>query len=175
MDGSDWETLGLRQGASVESIKRAFRRQVKSCHPDVCPDDAAAAARFKALVGAYQRVLDAAASRERSERLFARWQPARAELHPCPAGASVSRACGWRKAFHARLERAAQTAFLLVLLAAPVATVVIGAVAAGPPVVEGMAGIMPRVAALFEPAEEHQQVVLVRTADGEYLFVRSSH
>jgi molecular chaperone DnaJ len=42
-----YEVLGLQKGASDDEIKKAYRRIVKECHPDLHPDDKAAEARFK--------------------------------------------------------------------------------------------------------------------------------
>jgi hypothetical protein len=46
--------LGVPAHASPAEIKRAFRRAVKRAHPDLHPDDASAAARFRRLQEAYE-------------------------------------------------------------------------------------------------------------------------
>lgn len=48
-----YEVLGLNKGASDADIKKAYRQQAKSCHPDLNPGDAAAEARFKEIGEAY--------------------------------------------------------------------------------------------------------------------------
>ena len=46
--------LGVPAYASPEEIRRAYRRTVKGAHPDLHPDDATAAARFRRLQEAYE-------------------------------------------------------------------------------------------------------------------------
>jgi len=46
--------LGVPAHASPHEIKRAYRRAVKAAHPDLHPDDATAAARFRRLQEAYE-------------------------------------------------------------------------------------------------------------------------
>ena len=49
-----YQLLGVPQAASGEEITRAWRRRAAAEHPDRRPRDAAAPARFRALVQAYQ-------------------------------------------------------------------------------------------------------------------------
>jgi hypothetical protein len=49
--------LGIRAHAAPEEIKRAYRRTVKHAHPDLHPEDASAAARFRRLHEAYEALL----------------------------------------------------------------------------------------------------------------------
>ncbi|MDL2258384.1 molecular chaperone DnaJ [Eubacteriales bacterium OttesenSCG-928-K08] len=44
-----YEVLGVEKGASESEIKSAFRKQAKTCHPDLHPGDQEAEARFKEL------------------------------------------------------------------------------------------------------------------------------
>ncbi len=48
-----YAVLGLSPGADFAAVKIAYRRLVKSCHPDVAPGDPAAAARFHEIRRAY--------------------------------------------------------------------------------------------------------------------------
>ncbi len=46
--------LGVRQEASLEDIKRAYRRLARKFHPDINPGDRAAAQRFREIAQAYE-------------------------------------------------------------------------------------------------------------------------
>ena len=45
--------LGLTRGASVNEIKRAYRRLARKYHPDINPGDRAAEEHFKGISEAY--------------------------------------------------------------------------------------------------------------------------
>ena len=49
-------TLGVSPGASVSTLKRAYRRAAKRCHPDVC-SDVDAIERFLDVQNAYEELL----------------------------------------------------------------------------------------------------------------------
>lgn len=49
-----FETLELESDADFEAVKTAWRRLAKANHPDVCPNDAAAAVRFQAVQAAFE-------------------------------------------------------------------------------------------------------------------------
>ena len=53
-----YETLGVKQGASEQDMKSAFRRIAKDCHPDSNPGDKGAEQRFKELNEAYEILKD---------------------------------------------------------------------------------------------------------------------
>ena len=50
--------LGVDRDATPESIKKAYRRRAMKVHPDVAPDDAEAAEKFKELSEAYEVLSD---------------------------------------------------------------------------------------------------------------------
>lgn len=49
-----YEALGLSKTASAEEIKKAYRKLVRTSHPDLHPDDPGAEARFKAISAAHE-------------------------------------------------------------------------------------------------------------------------
>jgi DnaJ domain len=53
--------LGVNAHASRDAIKRAYREAVKHAHPDLHPDDATAAERFRSVQEAYESLSDHAA------------------------------------------------------------------------------------------------------------------
>ncbi|MDO5677653.1 MAG: molecular chaperone DnaJ [Propionibacteriaceae bacterium] len=50
--------LGVERDANAEAIKKAYRRRAMKVHPDVAPDDAEAAEKFKELSEAYEVLSD---------------------------------------------------------------------------------------------------------------------
>ena len=53
-----YATLGLARGASIEDIKKAYRKLAKELHPDKNKDNPAAAARFSKVTQAYDILSD---------------------------------------------------------------------------------------------------------------------
>lgn len=53
MSDDPYKILGLAKAATADEIKKAYRKLVRSSHPDLHPDDPAAEARFKAISSAY--------------------------------------------------------------------------------------------------------------------------
>ena len=58
MSRSLYEVLGVLPDASLDTIKSAYRSQVRDCHPDRHPSDPTARARFEALTQAYKVLSD---------------------------------------------------------------------------------------------------------------------
>lgn len=54
MTNDPYEILGLTKAATDDEIKKAYRKLVRTCHPDLHPDDAGAETRFKTITGAYE-------------------------------------------------------------------------------------------------------------------------
>src|SRR3954454_3775033 len=50
--------LGLERGASLNDIKRAYKRLARRCHPDINPGDRMAAAQFLQIAEAYETLSD---------------------------------------------------------------------------------------------------------------------
>lgn len=53
-----YDILGVERDATPEAIKKAYRRRAMKVHPDVAPDDAEAADKFKELSEAYEVLSD---------------------------------------------------------------------------------------------------------------------
>lgn len=58
MSNDPYEALGLTKAATADEIKKAYRKLVRTSHPDLHPDDAGAEARFKAISAAYEILKD---------------------------------------------------------------------------------------------------------------------
>lgn len=58
MRNDPYEALGLNRSATTEDIKKAYRKLVRTSHPDLHPDDPGAEARFKAIGAAYDLLKD---------------------------------------------------------------------------------------------------------------------
>lgn len=68
-----YQVLGVRQGASGEEIKHAFRTLARKYHPDVAKDKKTAEDRFKEINEAYE-VLGDPENRKKYDRLGADWR-----------------------------------------------------------------------------------------------------
>ena len=53
-----YDILGVERDATPEAIKKAYRRRAMKVHPDVAPDDAQAAEKFKELIHDEHELLD---------------------------------------------------------------------------------------------------------------------
>ncbi len=58
MPDDPYKALGLTKAATAEDIKKAYRKLVRTSHPDLHPDDPSAEARFKAISAAYEVLKD---------------------------------------------------------------------------------------------------------------------
>ncbi|MDF1871610.1 DnaJ C-terminal domain-containing protein [Vannielia sp.] len=58
MPDDPYKALGLTKSATADEIKKAYRKLVRTSHPDLHPDDEGAAARFKAIGAAYDLLKD---------------------------------------------------------------------------------------------------------------------
>jgi len=54
-----YNILGARPDDDADALKKAFRNAVKAHHPDLCPDDPTAPARFRQIASAYALLSDA--------------------------------------------------------------------------------------------------------------------
>ena len=59
MSDDPYAALGLTKSATAADIKKAYRKLVRTSHPDLHPDDAGAEARFKAVTAAHDLLKDA--------------------------------------------------------------------------------------------------------------------
>jgi curved DNA-binding protein CbpA len=50
--------LGLERGATLNDVKRAFRRLARKYHPDINPGDRVAASHFEQISQAYETLSD---------------------------------------------------------------------------------------------------------------------
>src|ERR1700704_2989858 len=50
--------LGLARGATLDDIKRAYKRLARKYHPDINPGDRTAAAHFRQISEAYETLSD---------------------------------------------------------------------------------------------------------------------
>ena len=58
MTTDPYAALGLTKSATAADIKKAYRKLVRTSHPDLHPDDAGAEARFKAVTAAHDLLKD---------------------------------------------------------------------------------------------------------------------
>jgi len=54
-----YETLGVKKDASIDEIKKAYRRLARKYHPDLNPGDKGSEKKFKEINGAYEVLSDA--------------------------------------------------------------------------------------------------------------------
>ena len=60
MSDDPYSALGLTKSATAADIKKAYRKLVRTSHPDLHPDDVGAEARFKAITAAHDLLKDPA-------------------------------------------------------------------------------------------------------------------
>jgi hypothetical protein len=93
-DADPYRTLGLDRGASLEDVKRAYRRLAKANHPDAAGE--AALPRFLAIQAAYDQIAGPDAGRRRTVGRRATGAPGR------PWDADPDRAGATRRAYGGR-------------------------------------------------------------------------
>ncbi|HEX7511994.1 MAG TPA: DnaJ domain-containing protein, partial [Candidatus Methylomirabilis sp.] len=81
-----YEVLGLKRGAPLQEIKRAYRKLARKYHPDVNPGDKTSEGKFKDLAEAYEVLSDAEKRRQYDE--FGHDGHARAPGGPQPGAGS---------------------------------------------------------------------------------------
>ena len=92
-DGDPYRTLGLARGASLEEVKRAYRRLAKANHPDAA--GSGALARFLAVQAAYEQLVGGSAGTRDAGR-----GPSGTSRRP--SAADPARADATRRAYGAR-------------------------------------------------------------------------
>jgi len=65
---NSYKDLNLREGASLNEIKAAFRQMAKTCHPDAVGAGRADVEKFIKAQAAYKKLLQTAAARNRARR-----------------------------------------------------------------------------------------------------------
>src|ERR1700704_5223672 len=73
-----YETLGVPKQASVDDIKKAYRKLARKYHPDLNPGDKKSEKTFKEINEAYE-VLSDADKRAKYDQLGSNWQRAGAQ------------------------------------------------------------------------------------------------
>ena len=71
-----YQDLNLKEGASLNEVKAAFRQMAKTCHPDAVGSDRADVEKFIKAQTAYKKLLQTAAARNRARRKNAAPNPA---------------------------------------------------------------------------------------------------
>ncbi|MGB3203288.1 MAG: DnaJ domain-containing protein, partial [Nodosilinea sp.] len=79
-----YSVLKVDRQASLSAIKQAYRQLARQLHPDLNPNDGAAAEQFKALNEAYEVLSDPAKRRQYdiAQRYGASWQKAKHNSAP---------------------------------------------------------------------------------------------
>lgn len=73
-----YQVLGVREGASVEEVRQAYRRLVKAAHPDLAGDPA----QFRLVTEAYDVLSDPAQRAAYDRGLQPQWVPAPSRRRP---------------------------------------------------------------------------------------------
>ena len=78
-----YATLGVPRTATVDDIKKAYRKLARKHHPDLNPGDKGADAKFKDVQEAYE-VLSDPDKRQRYDRFGSDWQAGGSRRSPPP-------------------------------------------------------------------------------------------
>ncbi len=109
MDYKDYyKVLGVSKSASVDDIKKAFRKLARKYHPDVNPGDKKAEEKFKEINEAYE-VLSDAEKRRKYDTLGPNWQEQFG--YRTPAGRRTSGSPGSAPAFDSNFSEFFETLF----------------------------------------------------------------
>ena len=81
-----YKTLGVTRGASLDDIRRSYRKLARKYHPDVNPGDRAAEERFKKISEAYEVLSD-----PKKREIYDAYGPIQRTIGPArmPAGDSI--------------------------------------------------------------------------------------
>jgi curved DNA-binding protein len=82
-----YATLGVSKTATLEEIKKSFRKLARKYHPDVNPGDKASEARFKEINEAYE-ILSDPEKRQKYDRFGQYWQQPGQSNYNWPGGVS---------------------------------------------------------------------------------------
>ena len=72
-----YRVLGVQEGADAETVKRAYRRLAKECHPDLHPNDPEANRRMQEINEAYDMLTRPGGWQRKSAPDYGAWQGAR--------------------------------------------------------------------------------------------------
>jgi len=82
MINSSYQDLNVREGASISEIKAAYRRLVKSCHPDAAGNDPQNVEKFIKAQTAYQKLMKKAVAHNQARRQHEASEPLRPKNKP---------------------------------------------------------------------------------------------
>ena len=120
-----YQVLGVSQTADEDTIKKAYRKAAKECHPDTHPGDKRAEERFKEIGEAYRILSDKQKREEYNARAAQKEQKSAAGRNSagtCRNGAGTGRkntgggTAAMSPLFFARFSRSAKLRFFFVFI-----------------------------------------------------------